>query len=81
MRENKKKIRKTIVRWIARALRVNVNSLVMCQAITRIYNSGYNEGHNDTVEGMYTHIYAEDIDTYQEDYVEELLSSIQELDT
>ena len=74
-------MRKTIVLWIVRALRVNVDSLVMCKAITRIYNCGYNAGHNDTVEGMYTHIYPEDMNTYQEDYIEELLDSILELDT
>jgi len=50
-----------------------IKSILVC-----IYNSGYISGHNDTVEGCFTHIYAEDFNTYHEDIVEELYKELTE---
>lgn len=44
--------------------------------LTHIYNAGYNDGHNDTVEGCYTYIYPVDMETYQDDFVAELVKDI-----
>jgi len=40
---------------------------------THIYNCGYIAGHNDTVEGTFTDIYTQDMNTYHDDIVNELL--------
>lgn len=37
--------------------------------ITRVFNSGYHTGHNDTVEACYINILSEDMDTFQADIV------------
>lgn len=39
----------------------------------RLYNAGYNAGHNDTVEGDYTQVLGVDADTYHSDVVTEFL--------
>lgn len=41
-----------------------------------VYNTGYNAGHNDTVEGQYTHVLPVDLDTYHSDVVGELLAEL-----
>lgn len=41
---------------------------------TWIYNQGYNQGHHDTVEGMYTDVLPEDSSEYHDDIVMELLA-------
>jgi len=38
-----------------------------------LYNSGYHAGHEDTVEGGYTDVYPEDMHTYHDDLVAELI--------
>lgn len=40
---------------------------------TRLYNTAYHAGHHDTVEGCYTHVYPQDMDSYHEDIVQEWL--------
>ena len=39
----------------------------------RLYNLGYHSGHEDTVEGCYTHIYEADMDEYHDDIVADIL--------
>ena len=47
----------------------------------RIYNSGYQAGHHDTVEGGFTDVHYADRGEYHSDVVQELLSElIQEQD-
>lgn len=46
--------------------------------VVRIYNSGYHAGHHDTVEGQYTHILPQEMDSYQADVVEELITEYAE---
>ena len=41
-----------------------------------VYNSGYHAGHHDTVEGCYTHIVSQDMDSYHDDVVTELLEDL-----
>jgi hypothetical protein len=41
---------------------------------TRLYNTGYHAGHHDTVEGGYTHVYRQDMDSYHEEVVAEWLT-------
>lgn len=41
--------------------------------LTRLYNTAYGIGHEHTVEGCYTHIYQQDMDSYHEDVVSEWL--------
>lgn len=41
---------------------------------TRLYNTAYHAGHHDTVEGGYTHVYPQDMDSYHEDVVQEWLA-------
>ena len=41
---------------------------------TRLYNTAYHAGHHDTVEGCYTHVYPQDMDSYHEDIVQEWLA-------
>lgn len=41
-----------------------------------IYNSGYNAGHHDTVEGQYTQVLPVDMRTYQNDVVAEILLEV-----
>lgn len=38
---------------------------------TRLYNTAYHAGHHGTVEGDYTHVYPQDMDSYHEDIVQE----------
>lgn len=42
--------------------------------LTRMYNKGYKTGHHATVEGQYVDILDEDMDTYHDDIVNEILS-------
>ena len=59
-----------------------LDKIVICRRlITHIYNCGYKSGHNDTVEGCYTDILEQDMDTYHDDDVETVLNEIQGLDT
>jgi hypothetical protein len=41
--------------------------------LEEIYNAGYHNGHNDTVECQYTHIFPQDMKTYHAEVVKELL--------
>ena len=43
---------------------------------THIFNSGYESGHHDTVEACFTSVFSQDMDTYQEDVVEELVEDL-----
>jgi hypothetical protein len=45
----------------------------LLQLMTRIYNSGYAAGHDDTVEGMYTDILPVDMELYHLDQVAEII--------
>lgn len=42
----------------------------------RIYNEGYMNGHHDTVESQFTHIYPQDMDTFQSDVVADVLAEL-----
>lgn len=42
--------------------------------VTRLYNTAYHAGHHDTVEGCYTHVCSQDMDSYHEDIVQEWLA-------
>lgn len=42
---------------------------------TRLYNTAYHAGHHDTVEGGYTHVYPQDMDSHHEDTVQEWLAN------
>ena len=49
-----------------------------------LYNQGYQMGHHDTVEGMFTDVLDVDANTYHDDIVAELLADrakLQEQDT
>lgn len=41
--------------------------------MVRVYNAGYAAGHHDTVEGQYTHIENDDLGTYHEYEVAEII--------
>ena len=43
--------------------------------MVRLYNQGYQAGHEDTVEACFTPIHHTDMDTYHADVVAEILSS------
>ena len=43
-----------------------------------LYNSGYHAGHHDTVEGGYTDILTEDMDSYHEEEVLDLVNDLKE---
>ena len=43
-----------------------------------VYNSGYQAGHEDTVEAVYTDVHQSDMDTYHADVVAELLAELKE---
>ena len=44
--------------------------------LVHIYNSGYLSGHHDTVEGVFTDIYYNDLGAYHEDEVAELVDDL-----
>jgi hypothetical protein len=44
--------------------------------MVRIYNTGYQSGHQDTVEGVYFDILDRDKDTYHQDVVEVLIGEL-----
>ena len=46
------------------------------EQLVRIYNIGYNAGHNDTVEGNDMPAHHSEMDSHQEDIVLELLDEI-----
>ena len=39
----------------------------------QLYNSGYNSGHHDTVEGAYLDIHRDDMETCHDEEVEEII--------
>ena len=41
-----------------------------------LYNQGYQAGHHDTVEGMFTDVMPVDMDSYHDDVVADLLSEL-----
>ena len=41
--------------------------------LVRLYNAAYKAGHHDTVEGQYTDILEEDMESFHEDEVAEFL--------
>ena len=43
-----------------------------------LYNLGYKSGHHDTVEGGYTDLLWDDMETYHEEEVKELISMLRE---
>ena len=43
-----------------------------------LYNLGYKSGHHDTVEGGYTDLLWDDMETYHEEEVKELISTLRE---
>jgi len=43
-------------------------------ALVWMYNQGYQAGHHDTVEGAFTDVHPDDIDTYHDDVVAELIA-------
>lgn len=44
--------------------------------ILSVYNRGYHAGHNATVEGGYTHIYAQDMGTCHDDILDEIIDGL-----
>lgn len=42
--------------------------------LVALYNTGYANGHNDTVEGCFTDVLPVDMDSYHDDIVEEWLA-------
>lgn len=44
--------------------------------IVRVYNMGYHNGHHHTVEGTYTDVHHNDMDSYHEDVVQEILEDM-----
>lgn len=60
-------------------LAVSVERLVinpLLPLLTHIYNTGYNNGHNDTVESCYTDVLPIDMETYQGAIVAELVADL-----
>lgn len=55
--------------WITKAL----ESIPSIAELVELYNTAYTAGHNDTVEGVYTHVLACDFSTYHTDEVIEWL--------
>ena len=49
------------------------------EQITRVYNIGYNSGHNDTVEAQDTPVHHTEMDEYNKDVVEEILEDMEVL--
>ena len=43
--------------------------------LTTLFNTGYHSGHDHTVEGVYTHVHPQDMDSYHEDLVTEWLEN------
>ena len=41
--------------------------------LVRLFNAGYKAGHHDTVEGQYTDIFEEDMETFHEEEVSQFL--------
>jgi len=41
--------------------------------LIKLYNEGYKAGHHDTVDGQYTDIFEVDMDSYNEDDVDEII--------
>ena len=55
-------------------LKASGSSSSPCSPIlARLYNAGYKAGHHDTVEGQYTDIFEEDMDSFHDDEVAEFL--------
>jgi len=46
------------------------------EQLTRLYNIGYNAGHNDTVEGCDVPAHPSDMDEHQRDTVLELVEDL-----
>lgn len=46
------------------------------EQITRIYNTAYNAGHNDTVESQDMPVHHTDMDEYNRDVVEEIIEDM-----
>lgn len=44
------------------------------EQVIRIYNKGYGSGHHDTVEGGFADIFPQDMESYHEEEVEEILN-------
>lgn len=53
---------------------MNAYKLIPVAWATRLYNTAYHAGHHDTVEGCYTHVYPQDMDSHHEDVVQEWLA-------
>lgn len=51
----------------------NPNSLPYSPLLVRLYNAGYKAGHHATVEGTYTDIFEEDMETYHEEEVADFI--------
>ncbi len=47
------------------------------EQLTRLYNIGYNSGHNDTAEGCAMPAHYPDMDEHQMDVVEEILEDME----
>ena len=48
------------------------------EQLVRIYNMGYNAGHNDTVEGDDSPAHNSEMDTHHEDIVLEILDDLRD---
>ena len=54
------------------------HTLILQKIITHIYNTGYNNGHNDTIESCYVPILPCDMNTINSDIVSELVQTLEE---
>ena len=49
--------------------------------LIHVYNSGYHAGHHYTVEGGYVDVHPNDMDSYHEEEVKELVSELGGMNT
>jgi hypothetical protein len=59
--------------WCYEAEELRGKVAALEKVAVRLYNLGYHSGHEDTVEGCYTHIYEADMDEYHDDIVADIL--------
>ena len=60
-----------------KGLRAEVEALT--KHTVHIYNAGYTQGHNDTVEGQYVDIVSSDMNSYHDDIVTNLIAELKDM--
>lgn len=58
---------------------MKINQETLIKLLCFVYNSGYLNGHHQTVESCFTDIHFNDLETYHEDVVSEILEQFTEV--